>query len=254
MRKIDATVPRPSDPIKWKKHLTLVNWKLREREHLLRSINRYRIEDLEDCLGDIKKELARESDECVFVIKLVYKDNYLKLPNIVISTGDDLENARDLLAVTNISKFDEIWYCKNRNKSDNAVFGRMLFGNNDLFPTRCPIRYEMVWGSSARIIEKYPLISNTFISYDSDSWNTPLVVDCLNCGERYEDEVLATSKKIIDRISKYTLEIIDFASFVFSCGCSNLCLEFSFVDDDFSFIDWDSDDDMKAIRANNTEV
>jgi hypothetical protein len=76
----------------------------------------------------------------------------------------------------------------------------------------------------------------------------------MSLGSKSEDEVLGISRKIVDAISRYTLEIIDFASFVFSCGCNNLCLEFSYTNDDFSFIDWDTDDDLKAIRANDKEV
>ena len=117
-----------------------------------------------------------------------------------------------------------------------------------MFPSRCPIRYEMVWGTSARIIEQYPLIKNTFIALERDNWNTEPELDQLNNADMSSDEILDVSKKIISISSKYTSEIIDFASFVFSRGCNHLCLEFSYANGIFGFIDWDSDDDMKILK------
>lgn len=248
MKKIDSTARYPTDPVKWKKHLTLVDWKLRDKKNLYDSINRYLIDDYMECLNDIRRELILSKEGYSFIIKFVYKESYLKLPNIVISSEDDFYCTVNAIKSMNLSKFIEIWYCKNRANQNNTVFGRMSFGNTPLFPTRCPIRFEMVWGNSARIIEQYPLINNTFVSYERESWNSKIEIAQLKKGNMHTDDILEVSERIIINASKYTPEIIDFASFVFSRGCNHLCLEFSFANNTFSFVDWDSDDDMKVLK------
>lgn len=249
MKRINSTIRLSSDPIKWKKHLVLVDWQLREMENLTNTINRYLINDYAQCLKDIKTELNAVGEGYSFIIKLVYKESHFKLPNIVISSTDDLDNAKSLLASIDFSNFEEIWYCKNKTQSKETVFGRMLFDNSLLFPTRCAIHYEMVWGASARKIEQFPAINTPFISFDRENWNAVPKVDKIHGGGMNTDEMISKSMGIITEVSKYTAEIVDFASFAFACGCNHLCLEFSYIDKSLNFIDWDSDDDMKVLRT-----
>ena len=249
MKIVNSVTILPDDPMKWKKHLLLVTWRLRDKDHLFHSINRYPINDSELCLQDINNELIRDEGAYSFIIKLVYKDVFYKLPNFIILSVADLEMTKEKLEDIKLTQFKEIWYCKNRTRDNDIVFGRMLIGNNPLFPNRCPIRYEMVWGDSAREIEQYPFVNEPFISINQSNWNVAPQVDKIDNKDMSIDEILKISESVITAISHYTTEIIDFASYVFSLGCDYLCLEFNYGDNGFSFIDWDSDDDRKVLDA-----
>lgn len=247
MSRIDSSQHDNKDPLKWKKHLMLVDWKIRDREHLLNSINRYPINEYLSCLKDISKDITEHGGQYSFVIKLVSSNHLWKLPNIIVSSIKDLEDAEELIKCYKLSEFVEIWYCKNLTQNNDTVFGRMLLNNNVLFPSRCSIRFEIVWSTSARTIEQYPLINCSFIAFERDNWNAPPIVSGLNSCNMKVSEMISISKKIIAAVSAYTPQIIEFGSYVFSCGCNQLCLEYSYCNDQLNFIDWDTDDDNKVL-------
>ena len=249
MNKIQSDRRTNNTPVKWHKHLTLVEWQLRDMQHLTNSIHRYPIQRYTQCLSDIRKQLLTDNGKHTFVVILVYPHAYLNLPNIVISSIHDLENAVQTLNTADLTKYTEIWYCKNDTHNNDTAFGRISFGNDELFPRRCAIRYEIVWGTSARKIEQYPAIDDPFVAFDRENWNATPKLDVLITGNMQRDALLALSDKIIATISKYTVNIIDFATFVFSRGCKYLSLDFIYCNGEFSFIDWDSDDDMKVLQS-----
>ena len=252
MSRIDAT-RRHDDPLKWKKHLVLVEWKIRDKAHLLSSINRYPIQNYSECLDDICNELDNSGDEYTFIVKLVYRYNFWKLPNIVISSKRDLLQAKRTINTYDTTFLSEIWYCKNKTKNNNTVFGRMLISNNQLFPERCPIRYELVWSTSARNIERYPKISCPFIAVERSNWNAKPVFLEINNFNMSSRDMFFISEKIIRTISLYTSKIKEFGCFVFSRGCNHLCLEFSYCNGELNFIDWDTDNDNKILSLSNEE-
>ena len=247
MNRIDANHRHKNDPLKWKKHLVLVDWRIRDKIHLLSSINRYNIKDYLYCLKDIAMELDNSNGKYTFIIKLVYKYKFWKLPNIVISSKSDLMCAKQAIEKYNLLSFAEIWFCKNETKNYNTVFGRMLISNSSLFPNRCSILYELVWSGSARNIELYPNVNCPYISIERSNWNAnPIILELSN---KESIDMLYLSKEIISKVSAFTPEIKDFASFVFSMGCNHLCIEFSYCNNALNFIDWDSDNDKKVLKT-----
>lgn len=248
MSKIDATNHHDYDPLKWKKHLVLVEWELRERAHLLSSINRYFIEDYLECLEAIDCELDNSIGDYSIIVKLVYKNDFYKLPNVIVNSKADLEDAKKMIESHDLSSFSEIWYCKNKTKNNAMVFGRMLISNSQLFPNRSPIRYELVWSNSARKIERYPVTDCPFVAAERENWNSQHKILEINKSNANVDELLSYTDEIIKRTSVFTSKIKEFGCFVFSQGCNHLCLEFSFSSSEFNFIDWDTDDDIRILK------
>lgn len=239
-------IQNSNDPAKWKKHLVLVNWKLRELEDLNNSIRRYAIDDYRMCIRDIDNDIKHQEDKYIYIIKLVYQQKFLKLPNIVISCKADLCYALSKIESYEISQFSEIWFCKNL--CDNStIFGRMLIDNGCLFP-HCNLHYDMVWGSSARIIEKYPWMDNPFVSYERSDWNESPHVTKLVARNMNSNSLIDESTRILMKLAGYRKEIINFAEYVFSVGCNSLCLEYSFSKGELRFIDWDSDNDNNVLK------
>lgn len=235
------------EPAKWRKHLVLVDWGLRDKEHLLNSIKRYPFGDYVRCLQDIQEDIVKETAQYAYILKLVNLKRLYKLPNIIISSEENVRSAYEELKQYDLSNFTEIWYCRNLVENQGTVFGRIMFNNENLFPGRCSQRIEMVWGASARDIDKYPQQKCPFIAFQKQNWNTePKLIKILPNGAE-EHTLLAVSEQIIDRVSQYTRRMKEFGEFVFSCGGSHLCLEFSYCQNQMRFIDWDSDCDEAVL-------
>ena len=245
---IDSNKFNNNCPIKWKKHLVLVEWGLREKSHLFNTIKRYKVKDYNECLEDIRNSLEQDKADYAYIIKLVYKTTFHKLPNIIIKNIDDLNKAKKTLSNSDLSIFDEIWYCRNIIKKNDAVFGRLLIGNNYLFPNNAHIVYEMVWDSSARSIEKYPNMNCPFAAAYRNNWNAPIQINEIISSGSNEEEMKNEVIEIIKHTSRYQNAIKDFGRFVFSCGCQYFNIEFTYYQGDLKFIDWDSDNDLLVIN------
>lgn len=235
------------EPKKWRKHLVLVNWRLRDEQHLKNSIRRYKITDYLTCLNDIERQLEMCPDKYVYIIKLVYREEFYKLPNIVIQSGKDLAETKKKLSEMNLTVFFEIWYCRNPKRNINTVFGRLLIDNSVLYPSRCPVCIEMVWDSSARSIEKYPNMDCPFVAINRENWNSAVEVTEVISNGHNRNDLIFFAKKIASLLSVYTSRIREFGEYIFSCGCNHLSIEFSYSNGELNFIDWDSDNDVRIL-------
>lgn len=243
----DKTIDSNS-PMKWIKHMVLCYFKLRDKKELRNTIHRFSIKNYEDCLASVEKELNEKSDS-TYVIKMVYQKRFYKLPNYLISNELDLLQCRHQIQNSLTNQFSEIWYCAN-DSSDIRAYGRILMHLNELFPQRVSRKIEIVWDKSARVLEKYPDLSCTFVSVTTEGWGTKYKIDELITAKKSMQEIASTVDIILGILPKYYNDITDFGMYLRENGCLYLCLEFSFLNpDDFSFIDWDSDNDEKILRA-----
>lgn len=234
-------------PAKWRKHLILVEWELRERKNLLESIRRFRIAEYQTCLEAIRQQMRRRPDDYIYIIKLVYRQKFYKLPNIVISREEQIEEACRMLEAMDRNRYSEIWYCSNKARKHRMVFGRLMIDYGALYPSRVPARIELVWGNSARNIEKYPDTECPYAAIWRENWNAPPVIEkILPCGMDTE-ALIDTAVEIARKLGTFRREILEFGTYVFSKGCSRLSLEFSYDDHHLSFIDWDSDNDGRIL-------
>lgn len=234
-------------PVKWRKHMVLVEWGLREEKNLTDSIHRYKAENYEACIEDIKKQMEKAPDENIYIIKLVPLRSYYQLPNLLIDKEKKIEEIYTELRNMQLEHYSEIWYCSNKVQNQGTVFGRMLIGNGELYPIRCPIRIELVWGSSARVIERYPHVNCPYIAVEKENWNSSPTIKELIAKDMDEEKIINTAMEIVCETGLFYNRIRDFGSYIFSKGCNRLSLEFNYCDGKFSFIDWDSDDDKKVL-------
>lgn len=234
-------------PVKWRKHMVLVEWGLREEENLLNSIHRYAIDDYQSCIEDIRKQMEKSPDENIYIIKLVPLKSYYQLPNLIMDSGKKIEEIYSELENKQLDKYLEIWYCRNKSQNKGTVFGRIFIGNSELYPFRCPMQIELVWGTSARMIERYPHINCSYVAVEKENWNSLPVIKEFIAKDINEDEILNASMEIVSEIGHFYNRIRDFGSYIFSKGCNYLSLEFNYCDKKFNFIDWDSDDDDKIL-------
>ncbi len=235
-------------PPKWIKHKMLTIWDLRDENELKSTIHRYNIEEYEKCFQKMDDELRTSDGSSVYIIKLVYRNSVYKLPNFLIRSRKDLQTCRDKLKNAKEKQFTEIWYCKNITQKE-MIYGRVLFSLDELFPRIATRNIEIVWGNSARMIEQYPNLECPFVAIETDGWGKNFrIIDTIQA-DKSKTEIQETLVMLLDLLSNYQSRIINFGKFISECGCSSLCIEFSYTTDGkFTIIDWDSNNDMKAIN------
>lgn len=235
-------------PPKWIKHLMLTIWDLRNENDLKSTIHRYKIKEYEKCLQKIDEELSTSGGNSIYIIKLVYRNSVYKLPNFLIQSPEDILTCRNKLKNVKENQFIEIWYCKNLTQKE-MIYGRVLFSLDELFPRIVTRKMEIVWGNSARMIERYPNLECAFVTVETDGWGKNFrIVDVIQA-DKSKTEIQETLVMLFDLLDNYQSRIINFGKFINECGCSALCIEFSYTKDGkFTIIDWDSDNDMRAIN------
>ncbi|MBS6921955.1 MAG: hypothetical protein KH186_00205 [Lachnospiraceae bacterium] len=234
-------------PPKWVKYKILTDWRLRDSEELESSIHRYHIRKYKECLWQIENELNISKYRAVYVIKLVCRDSVYKMPNFLVSNLEELESCRNKLNNINLESFVEIWYCKNIQMKE-VIYGRVLFSLDEMFPRIITRNIEIVWGKSARMIEKYPDLECTFVTVETDGWDRHFRFIDLIQADKTKTEIQETIVLLLDLLGDYQDRIIEFGKFIQECDCFSLCIEFCLKNErDFTIIDWDSDNDMKVI-------
>lgn len=233
-------------PLKWIKHIMLVFWNLRNINDLQTTIHRFRIDDYENCLKRIEQEIEHSIDKESYIIKLIYSKKFYKLPNYIINSRDDLKKVKQKISSTEKCEFCEIWYCKYN--TDSILYGRILYELNSPLPKLSKSKIEMVWGDSARIIEKYPDINCSFLSMESENMYDYKILRAIY-NDRYPDEIHETANSVLKKLYSYNKYIIDFCNFLEQCGCMYVSVEFAYKKDgNLTIIDWDSNDDILGIK------
>lgn len=233
---------------KWIKQKMLTKWGLRDSGELEASIHRYGIGNYRECLRQIEKELNEFEDLKVYVIKLIPRNSVYKLPNFLVTSLKELDTCKAKLDDMNLEAFMEIWYCENALQKE-TVYGRMLFSLNEIFPKIITRNIEVVWGKSARMIEQYPHLDCAFAVVETDGWDQCFRIIKVLQANKPKSEILEIIAVLLRLLGNYQDRIIKFGTFIKECGCSFLCIEFSLKKgEEFTIIDWDSDNDMKVIR------
>ena len=233
-------------PGKWLKYEIMNHFQLRSILEVQSEIHRFPIDSYKDCLTEIWKDMQYSQDS-VYVVKLVYKHRIYRLPNYLIHKPSDLDFCERNLATCTLSPFSEIWYCKN-NRVGQLAFGRVLFSLDQFFPKMENILIEVVWGGSARLIEKSPAETIPYVSVTRNALSKDWCVQKLIPADREIDFIMDGVNRIVNKLPDYYRSIKEMGTWMRDCGCSYLALEFySNQSDWIHFIDWDSDNDSIAI-------
>lgn len=236
---------KSSVPNKWLKYEVLDYFGLRNIEEVQTTIHRFWIDEIDICLQNIMNSIKNEGG--VYVIKLVYPERIYRLPNYLLLNLEDLNICKEELKTKNLQQYSEIWYCKN-DINENLAFGRILFHLDELFPRIGRMQTEIVWGASARLIEKYPNLNVPFIALEKEGLlNEWYIQKAIYAGCNH-DKLISEAFDIVRKIPEYYLSIRNIGEWLYDCGCTCMSLEFSISYGKFHFIDWDTDDDNCVVE------
>lgn len=243
--------PSTTEPIKWKKHLKLVEYGLREYQDLISEIHRYHILKISEFYSAIKQEILcdiRLNKKAFYIIKMVNNNKYYKLPNYRVYTIGDLD---EFLLYINPKKhlYDELWYCRTQYSDEYIslnVSGRISFDYEH------GQTIEQVWNRSPRVIEEYNN-SSDFIY---------LRASRLSWGFRYITERIHIPKSLnIDSstiLSQFFLSAIEierkrekldfFVEYIFGYKFHVFSIEYKIANGKLSILDWDTHNDSLILR------
>lgn len=245
-------------PFKWKKHLVLPFFGLRSIEDVESEIHRYKKQDLDCLVDDIKKDMIKAEDKNSYLISFVPLQQEYKLPNITVCSIEQLEEFKKDISVNKNNKFTEIWFFKKMtNKNSSNLVGRISFNlrdvNGQVESLKCAQILEQVWHINHREIERYNKESRTiFITASRMGWNRKYKIDDILIPKgvevKKEDILKALSKAIIQiEANRENIEI--FCEYVKKLGINEVSLEYMISNEKFSFIDWDSPNDKKIVNS-----
>lgn len=238
-------------PNKWKKHLVLVEFGLKNYEDLTNEIHRYDAFRINNLIEDIAYDLIKHPNSGMYIISFVPTNSCFKLPNFCISSIEDLNNFKLSLQKDFLDKFSEVWYCKKLFEigQDNIV-GRISFDNKvGLNSIKCSQCIEQVWNCSHREIEKFNSNSSSiYLRASREGWGRSYSIDDLKVpSSDFKDKVINGFRKTIYFIESGKEKIDIFNDYLNSIGIEELCLEYMLSSKGFSFIDWDTSNDKKVI-------
>ncbi len=239
-------------PNKWKKHLVLVEFGLKKQADLESEIHRYSAFHVNTLIEDIEKELRQSPNSGMYIISSIPSHDCFKLPNVCVSSPEDLEAFKNSLSTYFYDRFSEVWYCKKPfQNGHDAITGRISLDNRSWVNSiKHSHHIEQVWNCSHREIERLNEHSNViYLRASREGWARQYHIDDLRVPSReYKDKVIEGFRQTAISIEQNKEKIEQFEGFLKEIGIHELCLEYMLSQKGFSFIDWDTSNDTKVIN------
>jgi len=236
-------------PRKWRKYLLLSMFGLTSEQQLNKSIKRFAFADLDTCRRSLRDALEKSKTTTMAVVKLVPMQESGRLPNYIVRKAVDIQEAFSLIQKRSHENWVEIWYCLNDVSVEKfSVGGRFI---PDPIQHAAIQTLEQVWHTSPRLIEQlsegvsFPYIRSERVGFEQRLTITAMFIPPgYPIDEaRIRGEYLAVLKFIGD--TKEAWET--FVAYLSGKGVRAISLEYKVDNGEFSFIDWDSDDDARVI-------
>lgn len=243
-----------TESLKWKKHLLLVEYCLRDYEDLISEIHRFDKAEVEKLLFELTAELNNDklqNRNAFYVIKFVKRDRFYKLPNFRVYHRDDLLTFQSIIALKKY-QYDELWYCKtvyDNTNIETSVAGRIsfereLYGNSQII--------EQLWNRSPRLIEDYNNSADYIYTRASRNfWGHRYNIEKIHIPPSSNVNIsdiklqFATSVIAIER-EREKIEI--FEEYLSGFQYCSFSLEYKIINGRLFIIDWDTPDDMLVLR------
>lgn len=233
-------------PNKYKKHQALVLLGLKTQDELDRDLTRFNSANLSLIKGTILEKIQSSDVPTAYLLSLIPKEDFHKLPNCIVSSEADFEKLEELLKKN--PSVVEIWAFP---KEIGASIGRFAINNMtthiDLGTGQI---LEEVWSTNHRDIEKYDAKSSVpIISASRSRWKQKYRID--KAENIPPEEIDKYVRHFVDsalEIERRRDRIEDITEYFSSLGIHSFSLEYRRDSRGFSFIDWDADRDNLVLE------
>lgn len=227
-------------PNKYKKHMALVFFGLKTQDELDDELARYNVDEISMLKEEILSSMQKDRVPKTYVVSLIPKNKHLKLPNRIIKSPEDLEGIEEFLEAH--PQTYEIWRFK---KEADGIIGRFAIKENE------EQIIEQVWSSDHRDIERYNVGSGIpMLRASRDRWYSRYTIDAV---EGIPDDKKDIAQKLfiqaVTEIERNREKIEMMLEECKKSGVSELSLEYRMDSRGFSFIDWDTPNDIKVLGS-----
>ena len=228
---------------------------LKTQEELDADLTRFDASDIEGIKSTISNRIKTAKVPTAYLLSLIPRDDYHKLPNCIVSSEEDFEKFENLMrenelrSTTYVSphKPVEVWAFP---KEIGASIGRFAMKDFCTDISQSQI-LEHVWSTNHRDIEHYNEHSKVpIISASRARWSTRYHIDKMACIPdddklKYERDFLTA----VLNIERQREKIEGVADYFKSLGIESFALEYRLDSRGFSFIDWDTERDDVVLNA-----
>ena len=227
-------------PNKYKKHMSLVFFGLKTQHELDEDLARYDVDAIEQLKSDVLTSMQKDRVETTYVISFIPKNKHLKLPNKIIKKPEDLEGLEEFLQAH--PETYEVWRFK---KEADGIIGRFVIKENE------EQILEQVWSSDHRDIERYNAGSGIpMLRASRNRWYSRYTIDAVESIP--EDKKEVAQRVFIQAVTEIERNREKIEMMLEECkknGVSELALEYRIDSRGFSFIDWDTPNDIKVLGS-----
>lgn len=240
-------------PLKWKKHLMLPMFGLREIEDLQKEIHRYNSKNIAKAVEDIKNDMQIDENKSnLYTISLVKNNQLHNLPNINIANIQELKNFYNKYSKN--KEFSEIWFCKKKkNKDQTFLVGRISFDTRKQLDNIDSQILEQVWNTSHRDIENYnEKYTKAYIRASRKDWGMRYSINKLSIPQNSnlnKEKIISQFTEVVKEIERKRENIEILSEYLKKLDINQFSLEYLLQEGKFLFIDWDSQNDLKAING-----
>lgn len=232
-------------PLKWEKAWALVTFGIRQLSDLESGVRRFERAHWSELFNEIATALHQTPDGPVFyIVKLIHPTRLTGLPNLRVRFIADLSNLRSYLDHAPL-EFIEAWFCKTDvsgkcwSTAGRVAFSRQWSGQI----------VEQVWNESPRAIDRLgPEAMFPYVRATRPNWGWSYRIETVHTRGQTDDRLRSEFVNTMRRWEEKRDLIEGFGYFLEQVGITEYSFEYK-DDGIFHVIDWDTSDDVRAIRA-----
>lgn len=198
------------------------------------------------------------NEKSSYLISFITKKQEYKLPNVSINNIHELETFYEKYSHINNPKYVELWFFKKaRNRDSNSLIGRIAISNRQVYNNISELENEQVieqiWSANHRNIESYnEQLGYGFLSASRTSWGRKYKINKIKTPPDTSlstEMMLSQFYQVAKEIEGKRENIEKFSKYLQSLDIKSFNLEYMLRDGKFSFIDWDSENDLKVVNS-----
>lgn len=242
-------------PLKWLKHLFLVRIGLRDYQELIREIKRFAMSEqgikLTQQASEELLNSAVKKDEQLLIIKVVFSEITIALPNYRINYVHQLDAAFSDIRQKFMQKAIELWVClSNISRTGSNFGGRVAMDLGEMY---VPEIIEVIWYTSPRILDGFQVTNYPYIKSSKFPGSMHYKIDRIQKPQQYNQDNSLEIKMMNDyryalfELHKRNEKIREMCQVLSKNGVKELVLQFKVNNGIFTIIDWDTDKDVSGM-------
>lgn len=243
------------EPLKWRKYLLLTEFGFLSKRDLRKEIARYPRSAVHHLTTQLRQTLDRiPRGTALFVVKLVPQDEPGRLPNLRVTSHDDLASLPAFLNTWYSYPYTEIWTCYTSiDPSVLSVAGRLIISSTEVWEHSV----EQLWRASPRMLEYYHCGSSfphPYLRATRVGWGWPYKIQHTHIPRSRGHSPAFSSAQLHAEFAEAMVslersrdQLALFAASIRDRGADIVSIEYKLTGSRLNIIDWDTPDDRRVL-------